>query len=315
MTDILAQPRILAVTVRYRMPVAESATLNSLSAAFTADPTLNQRYTSMVWDNSPEPLEEAPAGTIYHHDPENSGIAGAFNTSAAYAKEHGYSWILLLDQDSDLPPGFLQGMAKAVTQVHEIAAVAAIAPSVYVKDFLASPHRVLRNRHVPYPKNECGIAPGEAMAINSGSMLRVDDLLAVGGYSRAFQQEYSDWYIFHQLHRAGKKVWRAADIKLQHVMTVMDYDNLLSVKRYQELLAAEEAFVDLYRGKLEGVMQTVRLLLRAAKQRVSLQNPEFSRVTARRFFRRLFTTKRHRISVWESDAEARRHRYTAGTSS
>jgi glycosyltransferase involved in cell wall biosynthesis len=306
--------RILTVTVRYRMPVEESATLKSLAAAFSIDSALHDRYGMLLWDNSPEPLLDPPANTIYHHDPLNSGITGAFNAAATYASEHGYPWILLLDQDSDLPAGFLQEMAKTVRQVHGMPDVAAIAPSVYVKDFLASPHRVLRNRHVPYGDGECGIAPGEAMAINSGSMLRVSDLIAVGGYIQAFQQEYSDWYIFHQLYLAGKKVWRAADIRLQHVMTVMDYDSLLSVKRYRELLDAEEAYTDLYRDPLEGSMQTVRLLARAAKQRLRLKNPEFSRVTLQRFFRRLFSTRKHRIAVWDADGQARRNRYTAGAS-
>ncbi|AFL90564.1 putative glycosyltransferase [Terriglobus roseus DSM 18391] len=308
------QPRILVVIVRYRVPVSESATIQSLTRAFAADPSLHDRYTTLLWDNSAEPLTDPPAGMLYRHDPANSGITGAFNASAAYAEQHGFPWILLLDQDSDLPPNFLHDMAEVANHVHNIPEVAAIAPSIYAQGFPASPHRVLRNRHVPYPAGESGIASGEATAINSGSMLRVKDLLAVGGYSAAFQQEYSDWYIFHQLHRAGKKLWRAANIRVDHVMTVMDYDNLLSVKRYGELLAAEEAFNDLYRSSLEGSLQTLRLLLRAAKQRLRLKNPEFSHVTLRRFFRRLATTRGHRIAAWQADAEARRNRYTAGAS-
>ncbi len=314
MTDASSlTPRILTVTVRYRMPVPESATLNSLAAAFAKNPALHRRYTMLLWDNSPEPLLDPPANTVYQHDATNSGITGAFNSAAAYAQANGYEWILLLDQDSDLPNGFLEAMADAAVHVNAMEQVAAVVPNVYVKDFLASPHRVLLGRHVPYPAGDTGIAPGEATAINSASMLRVRDLLAVGGYIRAFQQEYSDWYIFHQIYLAGKKVW-GAGVSLQHEMTVMDYDRLLSVKRYRELLDAEEAFVDLYRCRTEGALQTVRLLARTVKQRFKWENPEYSRISFRRFLRRLHTTRKHRLAIWRADGEARAARYTAGAS-
>lgn len=183
--------------------------------------------------------------------------------------------------------------------------VAAIVPSVYAQGFPASPHRVLRNHHVPYPAGESGIAPGEATAINSGSLLRVRDVLAVGGYSPLFPLDYSDWYIFHQLHRAGKKVWRAAGIRLDHQMTVMDYDNLMSVQRYRLLLRAEEAFTDLYRSPLEGSLQTLRLALRVAKQRLKWRNPVYSRLTLKCLIRRLFTTRAHRILSWKARCRER----------
>jgi hypothetical protein len=309
------QPHVLIVMVRYRTPMPQSATIQSLTRAFALDPSLHERYTTLLWDNSPDSLAEPPEHMLYRHDPANSGIAGAFNAAAAHAERHGIPWILLLDQDSELPPDFLRDMAEVATHVDGIPEVAVIAPSVYAQGFPASPHRVLRNRHIPYAAGESGIAPGEATAINSGSMLRVRDLLAIGGYSPLFQLDYSDWYVFHQLHRANKKVWRAGAIRLDHQMTVMDYDNLMSTRRYAELLSAEEAFTDLYRGPLEGSLQTVRLLLRAIKQRLQMANPAFCRMTLHHLVRRLVRTRAQRIDAWRADAESRRRRYTEGVSS
>jgi hypothetical protein len=307
-------PRILIVIVRYRTPIAECATIQTLTRAFVADPSLHDRYTTLLWDNSPEPLADAPADMIYRHDPANSGITGAFNGAAHYAGDNGYPWILLLDQDSNLPNSFLGGMAMQVAHVDSMQEIAAVVPTVYCRGTVMSPHQVFRNRHKPYPPSAEGIAPGECTAINSASILRVRDLLAVGGYSADFQQEYSDWYMYHQLFLTGKKVWHANGIELESEMTIMDYDNLLSPRRYLEFLSAEEAFTDLYRGSLEGSLQTARLLLRVVKQRLKWKNPEYSRLTAKRLIRRLFTTRAHRIAAWQADGRARRTRYTKGAS-
>jgi hypothetical protein len=157
---------------------------------------------------------------------------------------------------------------------------------------------MLLNRHRAYPAGEIGVADGEAAAINSGTLLRVRDLLDIGGYSPEFWLDYSDWYVFHQLYLQGRRVWRAANIQLQHSMTVMDYDGLMSLDRYRNFLAAEEAFNDLYKGRIENLVQTVRLAARVVKQRLKFQNPEFSRITRNHLLRRLFTSKKARIRFW-----------------
>jgi GT2 family glycosyltransferase len=303
--------RVLAVVVLYGPAREESATLQSVRDALAADPGLAALYEFLLWDNSPQPLASPPAFAHYVHEAANNGTAGACNGAAKRASKQGYSWMLALDQDTVLPAGFLRDMYNTSLSVSGQPDIAAIAPTVLVGDFVVSPRMMLRNRHRPYPRGESGPASGEAAAINSGTMFRVSDLLAIGGYHPGFWLDYSDWYVFHQFFRAGRKTWRAADIVLHHSMTVMDYDNLMSISRYRNLLTAEEAYTDLYRGPLEGAMQTGRLVLRAAKQRIRFKNPEFSRITVRHLIRRLLTTRAQRITRWEADIASR----AAGSSS
>ena len=57
---------------------------------------------------------------------ENLGIAEALNQGVRFAKEHGYSWVLLLDQDSCLNEGFVERMVEtwaAHPQKHRVAAI------------------------------------------------------------------------------------------------------------------------------------------------------------------------------------------------
>jgi GT2 family glycosyltransferase len=300
--------QIFAVVVRYRVALSDSQTIDSLSRAFSQYPEAMNSVRVLIWDNSPIALEhpELSFPFNYDHGGQNVGMSGAFNSAAEQAQQENIPWLLLLDQDTVLPPYFFSKILEYVRALTERPEVAAIVPTVLVGDFVVSPRRMLLNRHKAYPKGEIGLAKGEAAAVNSGTLLRVSTLLAIGGFSLDFWLDYSDWYVFHQLHLRGMRVWRAADITLQHSMTVMDYDNLMSLERYKNLLAAEGAFNDLYKGRLENTVQTLRLAVRVLKQRLKFKNPEFSRLTWRYLIARVFSSRTTKIRRWQQYNSERR---------
>ena len=59
---------------------------------------------------------------------ENLGIAEALNQGISRAQTKGYSWVILFDQDSSVPDGFVSGMFAAWEDHAERARVAAIHP-------------------------------------------------------------------------------------------------------------------------------------------------------------------------------------------
>jgi len=299
--------QILAVIVRHKTALQDSQTISSLIQAFSQSPELLSSIRILLWDNSPEALDhpELPFPFIYKHASTNVGLSGAFNHAAAMAQMDNIPWLLLFDQDTTVPAGFLSNMLRYAAELHSRSEIAAVTPTVYVGDFIASPLRMLFSRYRAYPEGEIGIAEGEAAAINSGTLLRVNDLLEIGGYSDAFWLDFSDYYVFHQLFLRKKLIWRAADIRLQHSMTVMDYDNLMSTWRYSNVIHAEGAFNDLFKGKLENAVQTLRLLARVVRQRRRFKNAEFSRITWRYFLARLFSSRQTRLQRWESSVRAR----------
>ena len=292
--------QILAVVVLYKTTFEDSHTVQSLRKALVNKPELRNSVQVLFWDNSPESIEgtEMPFPCLYKHSIKNLGLSGAYNSAAAMADEQGIPWLLLLDQDTRLPESFLPDMLRHAEQLTGRREIAAIAPTVGVGDFVVSPWLVLFNRHRSYADGESQLADGEATAINSGSLLRVKALLAIGGYSEEFWLDYSDRYVYHQLFRKGYRVWRATDIRMQHSMTVMDYDNLMSTWRYKNFIYAEGAFNDLYKGWQENAVQTLRLAARVFRQRKRFKNPEFSRITLRYLFYRLSVSKHRRIKRW-----------------
>jgi GT2 family glycosyltransferase len=298
---------MLAVMVRYQTPLVESKTLRGLHAAFALLPELAAFYQVMIWDNSPEALiaPQLPSGFVYRHSEANVGTSGAFNEARRYAREHGHAWMLLLDQDMEIHAESLHALVRHREQVESRQEIAAIVPTVCVGSTVVSPRRQLLHRNRVYPAGECGVAEGEAIAINSGSLLRVSALEKIGGFSTDFWLDYSDYYVFHQFFLRGMKVWRAADVTLQHEMTVMDYEHPMSPWRYRNFSAAEEAFNDLYKGRLGNAFQTLRVLARAIKQRAKYRNREFSRIAWEQLIYRLTTPKKQRLLRWRADSERR----------
>ncbi len=295
--------KILAVVVRYNMALESSQTMMALSREFHETPDLASSIRIFIWDNSPEALlnPQLPFPFEYSHSKANVGLSGAYNRAAALAHESAVPWLLLLDQDTTLPQGFLSAMLKHAADLEGRKEIAAIVPTVLVGDFVASPRHLVFPRSRPYPSGQSGIAEGEPGVINSGSMLRVADLLEIGGYSQAFWLDYSDYYVFHQFFLWKKKVWIAAEIRVQHSMTVMDYDKLMSTWRYRNFSYAETAYHDLYKGRFENAVQTLRLLARTVKQRRKYKNPEFSRIAWSQFVYRLRVPRKQRVARWKAD--------------
>lgn len=299
--------QILAVVVRYKTELGASQTVQGLSRAFVEAPELASAYTVLVWDNSPEPLSDPqlPFASHYRHSPQNLGVSGAYNHAMEFAEQHDHPWMMLLDQDTQLTAAFLRAMLTPARQLAKQTGIAAIVPTVHVGKKVVSPKQQLFNRNRSYPAGECGVAEGEAIGINSGCIMRVSALRAIGGFSLDFWLDFSDLYVFHQFYGKSMKVWRAADAHLEHEMSIMDYDRLMTPWRYRNFSYAETAFHDLYKGRLENIIQTFRLFARAMKQRVKYKNPEFSRIAWQQWLYRMSTSKEYRLARWRLESIAR----------
>jgi GT2 family glycosyltransferase len=302
--------KVLAVIVRYQMALSESPTLQGLCDAFSSQPDFARAYTVMIWDNSPEAIVNPQLSIpfLYQHSKVNLGVSGAYNGAMEYALEHGYPWMLLLDQDTKITNEFLFTMFRHSQDLLPRQEIAAIAPTVRAGRLVISPTQrlfCLRGRPRKYLAGECGIAPGEAAPINSGCIMRVASLRAIGGFSTDFWLDCSDIYVFHEFFVHGLKVWRAADVEIEHNISVIDYDRLMTPWRYRNLSYAETAFYDLHKGRIESAVQTLQLFARAIKLRIKYDNPEFSRITWEQLMYRLRVSQTERIARWHTECKKR----------
>jgi GT2 family glycosyltransferase len=285
---------ILVVVVLYRESVSNSSvsnfkTIAGLQQAFTEDPALSNTFDLLLWDNSPQPIDSPtlPFPFTYHHAARNVGVAGAYNAAIDIAGERGAAWLLLLDHDTSVTAAYLNGMGKHAKGVESDRTIAAIAPLLIAGDVLLSPRLWRFARHIPLPRAPAPYTETRAIyAANSGTMLKVEALRAVDGYSTRFWLDYSDIELFHRLHRRGYRVRIATDLALEHDIAMLQYDARMSPARYANYLAAEGDFLDLYRGPAERAMHLLRLAIRTVRQR-RFADATYSRMTWQELCRRL----------------------------
>src|SRR5215469_5493045 len=100
---------VLCVIVLYKCDLKNSVSFNSiLKAAKGSKGTLKL----LLYNNSPEinidtsAYEQEKINVSLINDYTNSGVSTAYNFAHSMAKEEGKKWLLLLDQDTQLPPDF-----------------------------------------------------------------------------------------------------------------------------------------------------------------------------------------------------------------
>jgi GT2 family glycosyltransferase len=129
---------ILVVVVLYRTSLAQSRTIAGLRQAFIEDSGLLNAFDLLLWDNSPTPIDSPalPFPFTYHHAARNVGVAGAYNAAIGLASERGATWLLLLDHDTSVTAGYLNGIRQHADAVENDFAIAAVAPLLIAGDVL-----------------------------------------------------------------------------------------------------------------------------------------------------------------------------------
>jgi glycosyltransferase involved in cell wall biosynthesis len=131
--------------------------------------------------------------------------------------------------------------------------------------------------------------------------LRVAALRQIGGYNPWFWLDNSDAVLYHQLHRYGKKVFVAGDIRIDHHFSMLDKKARMTTSRYHNVLMAESAFWDLAMNRLAGMERTARLIGRWCKQTIQGDSATFGKETAYALKRRLFYSRKSRIELWKRE--------------
>jgi GT2 family glycosyltransferase len=277
-----AVPRqtILPILVLYNCALETSETYRTfIGSAHNAslDPSL-----IAVYDNSQlrqVSLAEETHLFAYKHDPSNGGIAAAYNWTLDIAKSQGFSWLLLLDQDTSLPDTFLAFLGDAVRLYNTNKSVAAIVPRATDRGVAISPKRVCFGRLAPLPKLAPLIAEYEVTAINSGTAVRVPFMASLGGFNSAYWLDSLDHWMFRKIYGHGKRVAISGSV-LEHNLAVSDYRrNKVSLTRYRSILSAEASFVTTEKRRVEIPVYMIRLVLRVVKQLVIYRRPDLAALT------------------------------------
>ena len=216
----ISQPssNILAVVVLYNRDVLQSQSISSLFEILQQTPELARFYSLLVYDNSPESHSYGQHTALpfaYVHDPENGGLARAYNFALQRAEADGQTWLLLLDQDTSLTREFLLALLQAADSLQARHEVASIVPRLLVNGEIHSPAAnfmtLLRRQFKPPAKGMghevAGIQEQHLCSYNSGSTLRVQAVRSIGGFPDQFWLDFLDHAVFHALFAGGYRTY------------------------------------------------------------------------------------------------------------
>ena len=290
---------IYAVIVLYRQAPLDSPSVRTLLAAAAAVPPAELILHILLEDNTPGPHPEPalPPGVAYHAAPHNPGLVEPYNAALTAAEALSAPWLLTLDQDTDLPANFL---INALPHLRAYAAnpqVAALVPHIRDGAKIFSPFRFVAGfwpRVVPL--HVSGILPPHVSAPNSASILRVASVRQVGGYDPRFPLGDSDVALYHAFDRAGLRVATAADLLVDHQLSILDRANRISPERYHAMLRDEGLFWDLHMPAAARAERLFRLAGRYAKGLLHREPAAFQQITAAELRYRTLTLRRKRIA-------------------
>lgn len=262
------------VLVIYKMKISDTPSFQVLQQAVSEG-----LIRLFIYDNSPEQQELSFLSSEkihYHHDPLNSGLSKAYD-QALDLMTGNESWLLLLDQDTELSLENLRFLSE-----HQVDnKIAALTPQVFVGERQISPlyadHYIDRNS----ASVEVGKHSEKIMAINSGTLVNAEFLDTIGGFSNDFPLDFLDHWLFWRIHQAAWKI-EVLPLKIKHDLSVLNYSTM-SHSRYQSIISAETVFYQKYDTE-NFSRHKKQLLLRTLKQFMTMKDRFFWKCTLRQYF-------------------------------
>ena len=189
--------RILCVIVLYKSSLMEAVSYQTCVQGYLDDEDTGV----FVYDNSPEPMSGSEAlasrGIQYVHDGNNAGVSTAYNVGFEYAQAYHYEWLLLLDQDTSFPRGFLDDIRTA----HQKCPSAnLLIPSVTYqggRPFSPVERSAFGSRPVALKEGTYNLA--DYLPVNSGACIRTAVYRQAGGYNLRIRLDFSDYDFFSRL--------------------------------------------------------------------------------------------------------------------
>jgi len=270
---------IALIIVIYNIKIEDSKTLNSLN-----DIALNFDFSKtkiIIYDNSTlqQTLPSAFSFKInYYHNKNNGGLSEAYNYALKKCIEDNISWLLLLDQDTNLHVEYFSEIKKVLPRIEDNTNIVSVIPKIMHNKTLISPAILKKGGFIKKVDfSVSGVPDYSISGINSGTLLNVSFIQSLGGFNPVFKIDMLDYWYFKMIYDKNKKVFIMNSI-LKHDLSVMNYKNV-STERYKNIVQSEITFFHDYSTKVDFFIFKLRLLLRLIKQFITLKNNKIPAIT------------------------------------
>lgn len=210
--------QIAAVLVLYNESLEESQTYKSL---------INDSLMPLfIYDNSPKSQKIKDNRYTYISNPKNPGVSKAYNMAWKWAKEKRYSHLLLLDSDSC----FTKNALKVYQDELEKQPDSLIIPTMISNGRKISPfYFKFGKSHYGENIKPGAIEIGKIVAINSGLLIPISILDAVGGFNELLPLDWSDVFFMRSLKKLNVNAVHI-DLIVKHSLSEHNTVSLESAK-------------------------------------------------------------------------------------
>lgn len=226
---------IIIIIVLYKTKFMNSKAFITLNIS-----AINAKWKSLdlvFYDNSPEfnknlinQLNQYNYNIRYIPDYNNSGVSRAYNQAFKLGKEMGKKYILLLDQDTEIPISYCEKLLS-VNDNYNL-----VFPKLYDKGLMISPCKYFLGRGSCINPNKIKNGENEIrgkMFLNSGSLISISLFEKVGGYDESVPLYFSDFNFFQRVKKYENNYYLIDQI-FKHDMSSNDEKDLNKfVKRFE----------------------------------------------------------------------------------
>ncbi len=227
---------ILVLMVLYNISLSESKAYNSWRAHQGDWHVLTPKL--LIYNNGAQPLEGDEA--IFNAR-QNDMLAIPYNWVLQQATIQGVDWIILLDQDAEISADYIHELESLWMQ-HKEENVDYLMPRFVQTAGLQLPYSynpTFFHAWKKQPLQKGTVTDSCVFTYNSGIVLRASTMNKIGGFSLRYPLDYQDADYLHRLYLAGAKGY-TMHTRLHHNLSVENYAENMSPKRYQSLLEAEK---------------------------------------------------------------------------
>ena len=271
-----AADKILILIVLYKKSIEESVSYRTLKECIKSQ---NIRYKLIIYNNSSEYGLAESADAIVINSDHNGRLSSAYNYAWRYALAEGYQWMLLLDQDSELSEDYFSCLSDFLQTMTDDSIVA-VAPKLVDGDQELSPRKISSVGWWENALQHTGIQRGRVVAFNSLSLLSVNFIQSIGGFSDKYPLDMLDHWYYNQIYLQRKQVY-VLDCTINHDLSFQNYERDVDLVRHTEFLEAERLFVKEL-GLRYYVGYKVKLFLRVIKQYLIFEDKRYAAITLKK---------------------------------
>jgi GT2 family glycosyltransferase len=237
---------------------------------------LNSDYILILYNNSESIEIPTDENYIVINSISNDKLSGAYNYALSYAKDNEKEWILLLDQDTELTIDYFLKLNYFFNDCENFNDIVAVVPFLKTDSKISSPHIVKYLNCWREKIKRPGIQNGNVTAFNSLTLINVEFLDTIGGFSYKYPLDMLDHWYYFKIHKHHKKIY-VLNTYINHHLSITNYENDISIKRHKDLLLAEKSFIKEI-GQLHYFLYKIRLFFRMIKQYLFFKNKNYSKI-------------------------------------